>query len=74
MKQHLDGSMKYISHLIIRGEVMSVIEEMLGYKGRIVAITGGAGVISGFMAEGFLQAGANVLLCGRNIINLTTAS
>ena len=31
---------------------MSFIDEMFGYKNRTVVITGGAGVIAGFIAEG----------------------
>ncbi len=41
---------------------MNFSEEIFGYNGKIVVITGGAGLIAGYIAEGFLRAGAAVSL------------
>lgn len=45
---------------------MSFIEDMFSYSGKTVVITGGGGVLAGYIAEGFLEAGAKVSLWGRS--------
>ncbi len=41
---------------------MSRMDELFGLEGKTAVITGGGGVIAGSMAEGLLNAGANVVL------------
>ncbi len=41
---------------------MSYVEEMFGYSGKTVAITGGGGVLAAAVSEAFLRAGANLTL------------
>jgi len=45
---------------------MSFLDEMFGLSGKTVAITGGSGVLAGFMTEALLRAGASVSLWGRH--------
>lgn len=52
---------------------MTFLENMFGYSGKTVVITGGGGVLAGYIAEGFLEAGARVSLWGRNMESLSTA-
>ncbi len=49
---------------------MKYLEEMFSLSGRTAVITGGGGVICGALAEGFLQAGAKVVLWGHNMSTL----
>lgn len=41
---------------------MDYVEKLFGYNGKTVVITGGAGILAGYIAEGFLRAGAAVSL------------
>ncbi|MCX7798407.1 MAG: SDR family oxidoreductase [Melioribacter sp.] len=45
---------------------MDFLEKLFNIKNKVVVITGGSGVLGGQMAEGFLNAGAKVILIGRN--------
>lgn len=45
---------------------MSFLEEVFDLSGKTVAITGGSGVLAGFMTEALLGAGASVSLWGRH--------
>ena len=53
---------------------MSFLEETFGLAGKTVAITGGSGVLAGFMSEAFLKAGASVSLWGRHEDSLKEAA
>lgn len=46
---------------------MSYLEQQFGLSGHKAVITGGGGAICGAIAEGFLQAGASVVLWGRHM-------
>ena len=52
---------------------MSFTEEMFGYEGKTVIITGGAGLIAGYIAGAFLKAGASVSLWDLKIETLEEA-
>ena len=41
---------------------MKYVDQMFGFSGKTVAITGGGGVLAGAVTEAFLRAGANVAL------------
>lgn len=45
---------------------MSYLEKTFGIKDKIIAITGGSGILGGEIAKGFLQAGAQVILLDKN--------
>lgn len=45
---------------------MSYLEKAFGIKDKIIAITGGSGILGGEIAKGFLQAGAQVILLDKN--------
>ncbi len=53
---------------------MSFLEEMFGLSGKTVVITGGSGVLAGFMADALLEAGAGVSLWGRHDDTLREAA
>ena len=42
------------------------LENLFGLKGKTAVIIGGTGVLCGEMAQGLAQAGAEVVLVGRN--------
>ncbi len=52
---------------------MSFLEDMFGLSGKTVVITGGSGVLAGFMAEALVKAGASVSLWGRQDQSLREA-
>lgn len=52
---------------------MEFLENMFGYTGKTVVITGGGGVLAGYIAEGFIEAGAKVSLWGRSMDSLSAA-
>jgi len=52
---------------------MTFIENMFSYSGKTVVITGGGGVLAGYIAEGFIEAGAKVSLWGRSMVSLSAA-
>jgi NAD(P)-dependent dehydrogenase (short-subunit alcohol dehydrogenase family) len=45
---------------------MGFLDEVFGLSGKTVAISGGSGVLAGFMTEALLRAGASVSLWGRH--------
>ena len=49
---------------------MSNISKMFNLQDKVAALTGGAGVLAGEMAKGFLRAGCKVILLDINEINL----
>lgn len=51
---------------------MSYLQKQFGLNGRTVVITGGGGTLCGAISEGFLKAGAEVILWGRNMETLQT--
>jgi NAD(P)-dependent dehydrogenase (short-subunit alcohol dehydrogenase family) len=53
---------------------MSFLDEMFGLGGKTVVITGGSGVLAGFMSQALLQAGASVSLWGRHADSLREAA
>ena len=58
---------KFISKPVLwQGYVMSFTDEMFGYHDKTVVITGGAGLIAGYIAEAYLRAGAAVSLWDLN--------
>ncbi len=50
---------------------MSYLQEQFGLRGCTAVITGGGGVICGAIAEGFIKAGAKVVLWGRRSSTLS---
>lgn len=49
---------------------MEYLKELFNISGKVVIITGGAGILAGEMAKGFLKAGTKVILIDINKINL----
>lgn len=49
---------------------MSYLESLFNVKDKVAVITGGSGVLGSKMAEGLLNAGAKVVLLGRNVEKL----
>ena len=45
---------------------MSYLEKLFGFDGQVAVVIGGTGVLCGEMAEGLAQAGAHVIIAGRN--------
>jgi len=52
---------------------MSYLEELFGLRGRRSVITGGGGVLAGFIAGASLRAGAGVSLWGRGRQSIDSA-
>ena len=50
---------------------MAYLEQFFNIKNKIVVITGGSGILGSELCEGFLHAGAKVILLDRNIEKLT---
>ncbi|MCX7735053.1 MAG: SDR family NAD(P)-dependent oxidoreductase, partial [bacterium] len=49
---------------------MEYLKELFNISGKVVVITGGAGILAGEMANGFLKAGTKVILIDINKTNL----
>ena len=70
---YIQPSQERVLILLFRGGDMNV-REMFNLQGKVAIITGGGKGIGLKMAEGLAEAGANIVLCSRNVENCTKAA